>query len=354
MVNSFIVNFSLLFTFSVVITYVLNISILHQQSLYKTRRVLLGIMVGATCLLLMINAYELSEQLLISFFHIPLAYAALYYSPWVSLPAAIVAAAGRFLFYNPYMSSLVGTLDILVMVTLIIGASIMIRKTFASFMTVTTIYTVQNVFIIYFLLDGGWVWSEGIFYIIASLATAFLFHYMVHLIQQYHLMNKLYEERARIDGLTGVYNRRELNQHLEYLTFKRHPFTLMLIDIDNFKTFNDEKGHQTGDEILVEAAGRIKESIREQGSVYRYGGEEFVVILVNDNQLSVPLLTESTRQRIKEDYIVTTTNEKLNITASIGVASCYDYEQSPKEILKMADEAMYKAKTSGKNRAVYA
>ncbi|RSL32142.1 GGDEF domain-containing protein [Salibacterium salarium] len=354
MVNSFIVNFSLLFTFSVLINYVLYLPVLQQDSLHKARRVILGVMVGVTCVLLMINAYELTDYLLISFFHIPLAYVALYYSSWVSLIAAMVAGAGRFFLYDPYMSSLVGAVDIFIMVLLIIAVSFMIRKTIVHFLAVTAIYTIQNIVIIYVMLDGEWSWGEGVLYVTASITSAFLFYYMVQWVQQYHVMNKLYEERARIDALTGVYNRHELDQHLDYLTIKRQPFTLMLIDIDDFKIFNDEKGHHVGDEILKEAAGRLKEAIREQGSVYRFGGEEFVIIMENHSGSSVQLFAEMIRQCMKDQYVVTSTKEKINITVSIGAANYSEDMKSAKEILKVADEAMYEAKISGKNRAVYA
>ena len=136
--------------------------------------------------------------------------------------------------------------------------------------------------------------------------------------------------------------------------FKRYKeeWALLILDIDHFKKFNDDYGHQLGDKVLKSVAGTVRDSIRVSDQIFRYGGEEFVVILSRVNNKTTPQLAEKICREVERDYFVHN-EQKLKVTISIGgaVVTDNDTEQS---LFERADKAMYKAKHTGRNRVVMA
>jgi two-component system cell cycle response regulator len=178
------------------------------------------------------------------------------------------------------------------------------------------------------------------------------------------LRRRRYEERLRAnyhlsmamavtDGLTGLYNRRYMESHLASLLSQARPdrpLSLMIIDIDHFKPINDTHGHAVGDEVLREFAGRIGRSIRGIDLAARYGGEEFVVIMPDTQLSAAASVAERLRLAIAEEtFRISTHAAGLRVTASIGVAGPGGGADA---MLKRADEALYEAKRSGRNRVV--
>ncbi|MBW2489330.1 MAG: GGDEF domain-containing protein [Deltaproteobacteria bacterium] len=160
------------------------------------------------------------------------------------------------------------------------------------------------------------------------------------------------------DGLTGVFNRKALDQHLDSLVEQntRAPaaFALLMVDIDGFKAINDAYGHPTGDRVLLALAQKCQGLIRNDDFIARYGGEEFVIVLPNAS------LTNATKkaQRICASvgdtrYALNDNNDVhiLNITVSIGI-SVYQNGDTAESVIARADRALYLAKKSGKNRVV--
>jgi diguanylate cyclase len=162
--------------------------------------------------------------------------------------------------------------------------------------------------------------------------------------------------QARHDPLTGALNRKgleeALSRELSVVRRKESPLCIALLDIDNFKRINDERGHSTGDEALAHLAKVARDCMRPQDTLARYGGEEFVIllpdtVLENGIDAMVRLQRELTKQ------IFLTGTEKLLITFSAGVAQLAPDEESD-SALKRADKAMYMAKRAGKNRVLAA
>ncbi|MGG1519687.1 GGDEF domain-containing protein [Paenibacillus oryzisoli] len=154
------------------------------------------------------------------------------------------------------------------------------------------------------------------------------------------LMQAIYNSSIT-DGLTRLYNRKffytRVSQHIQ-----RHiPISVLFSDIDNFKKLNDTQGHQMGDHVLKQVAQIMKEEAEECGIAGRYGGEEMVV-MVSDPGVKMESFAERIRSRIEKETIV---------TASIGYSK-YKNGLTADELIKQADEAMYKAKTTGKNKVV--
>jgi diguanylate cyclase (GGDEF)-like protein/putative nucleotidyltransferase with HDIG domain len=162
-------------------------------------------------------------------------------------------------------------------------------------------------------------------------------------------------QMAIIDGLTGVYNHRYFFETLKRLIGNAKKtgahLSLLFIDIDHFKHYNDLFGHQEGDEVLKEIAEILKQNTRPQDLVCRYGGEEFAVILQDTNEQNALIVAERIRDTIeKTDFKGQEHLPSGLLTVSIGVSSFPDKAQSDTELVKSADDALYRAKFFNKNR----
>ena len=163
---------------------------------------------------------------------------------------------------------------------------------------------------------------------------------------------KLLEEKNNLDALTKVFNRRALQSYLSTLT-QMHSIQkelhLLMIDIDNFKQINDRYGHVAGDKILVFIAQTLKKTLREGDKVFRYGGEEFVVILNRIDTQKCILIANRILQLISNNKLVYK-NFTIEVTVSIGGTRLIPGEDTPESILERSDKALYSAKRNGKNQ----
>jgi diguanylate cyclase (GGDEF)-like protein/PAS domain S-box-containing protein len=159
---------------------------------------------------------------------------------------------------------------------------------------------------------------------------------------------------ANTDDLTGVFNRRHFDTCVS-LEFERalrygRPMGLLIVDPDHFKNINDEHGHQAGDMVLKEVARRLKSNVRRSDIVARYGGDEFVIILPEINREGSIIVAEKIRALVR-DKPVQIGDHSIGMKVSIGVAALPDTEtETPDQLLKMADDALYEAKRSGRDR----
>jgi len=165
-------------------------------------------------------------------------------------------------------------------------------------------------------------------------------------------LEKKLKKLATVDALTGIYNRYSVNQKIEeeISRMKRFNgvFALMMFDIDFFKKVNDTYGHDVGDYVLQEFSKIVTHSIRTTDIFGRWGGEEFMLLAPNESLKGAILLAEKIRKNV-EEYEFKTVKK---ITVSIGLTVCNGYSEKEK-LLKKVDEALYKAKESGRNKVVY-
>jgi two-component system cell cycle response regulator len=160
---------------------------------------------------------------------------------------------------------------------------------------------------------------------------------------------------ALIDQLTGVYNRNYLLIHLSGLMQRTlasgKPLAMLLVDVDYFKQVNDTHGHAAGDQVLRELATRMSHFTRNFDTVARYGGEEFVVVMPDTNPDLAMLVAERLRQRIEDvPVVLRDTGASVTVSVSIGVAHALGPGDTPDELVKRADQALYAAKRQGRNR----
>lgn len=173
--------------------------------------------------------------------------------------------------------------------------------------------------------------------------------------QRIRLYQKI-QTLAITDGLTGVYVRRHLMERLEGELLRSWKFglklSLLMIDIDNFKQFNDLYGHLVGDAVLKQVAEGIKKNIREIDLVGRYGGEEFAVLLIETDESAAFFVAERIRRAIQE-RTVRAWDENLQVTVSIGCATLSGAWKDAVSVIEGADAGLYQAKKEGKNRVCF-
>lgn len=157
---------------------------------------------------------------------------------------------------------------------------------------------------------------------------------------------------SRKDGLTAIYNRRVLDEILLELDAKsglKYAYAILLIDLDHFKSVNDNYGHSVGDQILIRSANILKQNIRMSDVLGRYGGEEFLIIIENTHPYEIQRLAERCRQALGQHRHELNPMQYLYVTCSIGVAFAQT-NQNSLEVLNNADKALYGAKTRGRNQ----
>lgn len=160
-------------------------------------------------------------------------------------------------------------------------------------------------------------------------------------------------DQARRDALTGLFNRHHLGdimaRELARCARDGQPLSLLMIDVDHFKQINDEFGHQVGDEVLRETARLLAERTRDSDMLFRYGGEEFLLVLVAADALVAKAVAEELRQRYELSPLALAGSPVL-ATLSIGVATFADHGSSFESLVLAADQALYRAKRAGRNR----
>ncbi|MDD9901216.1 MAG: GGDEF domain-containing protein [Alphaproteobacteria bacterium] len=163
------------------------------------------------------------------------------------------------------------------------------------------------------------------------------------------------KKEAMTDGLTGLHNRKAFDKHIrdcvEDSTTSKDPLSLLMLDIDHFKTFNDTYGHQIGDQVLRLVAHTLVDGIKGRDIAARYGGEEFSIILPNTPASAAMKVAEMLRKNIENKDVVNKANQQHlgQITLSIGVAE-FKPGESASDFIARADQALYTAKHEGRNR----
>jgi diguanylate cyclase (GGDEF)-like protein len=162
-----------------------------------------------------------------------------------------------------------------------------------------------------------------------------------------------YRELSIIDDLTQLYNSRHFHQQLkmEIDRVDRYgqPLTLLLLDLDDFKQFNDAYGHIEGDRVLSRLGQVVKRCLRQTDSAYRYGGEEFTIMLPMTTSKDGAVTAERIRAELKEEIFSPVSGKDVHMTVSIGLEQ-YKSQEDMKAFVHRVDQLMYQAKKNGKNR----
>ncbi|MDD5069261.1 MAG: diguanylate cyclase [Candidatus Omnitrophica bacterium] len=159
--------------------------------------------------------------------------------------------------------------------------------------------------------------------------------------------------KSHTDSLTGLWNygyfQYRLDDLLTQAKLKKQPLSVMMLDLDDFKKFNDKFGHLEGDKALRKICNILKVNCRKDDIICRYGGEEFSIILPQSGEKDAQLLGERIRKSVEEELIL-----DAPFTVSIGIACYLDNDDEKRDLIKKADDALYEAKRNGKNQVILA
>jgi diguanylate cyclase (GGDEF)-like protein len=175
-----------------------------------------------------------------------------------------------------------------------------------------------------------------------------------HTVKMYEELRKAESKLARTDKLTGLANRHYFDQRLfeevEYADRNNSVLNVMILDLDNFKGFNDTYGHVAGDKLLVLFSDIINQCIRKYDIPVRYGGEEFLILIREMDMVIVRSIGERIRMQLEKQRIyMLEGDEKKKVTVSCGIAQYPSHSKSIKKVIEMADQSLYYAKNTGKN-----
>jgi diguanylate cyclase (GGDEF)-like protein len=235
---------------------------------------------------------------------------------------------------------------------------------------VTTAIAFVSMFAVYHTVNGidpfpPWSLNESLLTLLAFISTIVVTGLVLSALrmERARAMQELertligLREQAITDPLTGLYNRRYLWEFLrrEWVRAKRKDESLavIMIDLDHFKRINDAHGHQAGDFVLVAVAGLLRNQIRSSDIVCRYGGEEFALVLPEASLENVRLRAEHVRAAIKRLDLKHQNVPLGGVTASLGVALFPHHADNPDSLIRAADEALYEAKHTGRDRTVF-
>jgi diguanylate cyclase (GGDEF)-like protein len=185
--------------------------------------------------------------------------------------------------------------------------------------------------------------------------TAYLLEYSrYHTQLEIVILSQELDRMSRTDELTGLSNRRDMYEWLKQESYRyernRNPFSITLCDIDHFKNINDVFGHDCGDLVLKNVARLLTDSVRKQDRIARWGGEEFIILHPETNLGNAELIAERMRKTI-ENSSFTYQQHDLHLTLSFGTAMKTE-NSTVEEVIKHADENLYHAKRTGRNRVV--
>ena len=257
---------------------------------------------------------------------------------------------------NNFIQKLDTKIDFLIsiLISLVVGYVVLntqsVLKTIIFLISTLVMYSIVSTYI----MSQFNIWIGMVIPFISSITTFVLIY-----CEKYLLKSKDYEQTYRLavtDGLTQLYNHRYFQEQMKINlnNFKRYNqiFSLILIDIDFFKKFNDTYGHQSGDCVLKQVANILKKYSRISDIACRYGGEEMSIVLTNTNKEEATITANKICQAVRNNKFILANNEKVNVTISVGVATAGINGEEVQEMIEYADKCLYKAKESGRNQVV--
>ena len=217
---------------------------------------------------------------------------------------------------------------------------------------IVTLYF-THIILSYYLMIHQNLWLEIVFPI-----TCTILAFIITVIIKYLIKSRDFDKQYKLattDGLTDLYNHRYFQEQMQMFceNAKRYEniFSLIILDIDLFKNFNDNFGHQSGDAVLRQVAGTLKKNVRTTDIVCRYGGEEMSIILPNANKDEATQIAQKLCDIVASQKFKLSNNRESNVTISLGVATYGKTDGTePSKIIESADKRLYNAKNNGRNR----
>ncbi|GIP38351.1 GGDEF domain-containing protein [Paenibacillus sp. J31TS4] len=329
-------------------------------ALYRPRPrltpLLVGLLGGALGMLLMSVTIHLPPNVLIDLRNLGVVLAALYGGLPASVLAASLIGATRVLLVGEWNGATAAALSSLLATAAGCGLLVRLPGWLLLRWTLLTGWSlaVSSTFLTYLLYGGPYLGSVLVSYTIVFTVISYLAFQCLEYMKRSHLLFERYKAEAGTDFLTGLANVRRFDALVpELLAASRlhgEPLSLIAVDIDHFKRVNDTYGHPAGDQILQILAGLLKNASRSYDIVTRNGGEEFSLLLPDCQQDKAGEIADRLRQTVERHAFRLADGQMLHITVSLGIASD-DGLANAAELVRRADDALYEAKKTGRNRA---
>ncbi|MBO1510265.1 GGDEF domain-containing protein [Metabacillus bambusae] len=321
-------------------------------------KMIFGVFTGILGSLLMIFSIQVETETIIDLRHIVMIVSAIFGGFVSSFITSTLIAISRLLFLDISTGVVIVSIAI-VFVGAIMGviSSLKISKSKQwIFMVVTSTFIFS--IILYIRVRHLDHFNIILFnYWCLSIFGGIITYILVNYISRSNYLNYEYKKQATVDFLTGLKNARQFDLILSNLMadakIQRKNIGLLYIDIDYFKQINDRYGHQAGDSILHEVGSILIASISEHDTVFRNGGEEFSVLLLDKNLEKSIEIAEHIRTKIERHPFLLPNNLNIHITFSIGVTTSQSVGETPQNIVKRADDALYRAKSKGRNQVCW-
>lgn len=360
MVNQLFINACIVFTFSFLafIPFRDRARRLHMPVLLKMG---MGVIAGLMGVVLMINSLPIpGSGLIVDLRHIPLIICAIFMGPWACLVAGIVEAVGRVALFGVSRISLIAAVEILVSSLVIPLVIRQVTRWRYQFLFATAYSLLQSSLIIVLLApdkDALHLWIVIALYWILSFASGLSSMWIIlQLIQHLEYQHRL-ESMSSVDFLTGLNNTRtfdrQYNACCDQAAASGRPLSLLAIDIDHFKRVNDTYGHPAGDAVLQQVAAVLQTTCRSGDIISRNGGEEFSVLLPDCPWGEGMHLAERIRSAVEARVFTLPGKQTIHVSVSIGLATSTDPSVQNTSLLREADDGLYHAKRSGRNRVCY-
>ena len=249
-------------------------------------------------------------------------------------------------------------INIILAVLLAIVTILFVVKISSIFVAIGSALTMYTLYILfsYFMMSGMWggyYWVKIVFPL-----TVALFAFIATVVIKYLTISRDFDRQyqlATTDGLTELYNHRYFQEQMQMAVenAKRYEstFSLIILDIDLFKQFNDNYGHQSGDNVLRQVANILKKNVRATDIVCRYGGEEMSIILPNTSYDIAVTIAQKLCDIVAHERFILTNNRESNVTISLGVAAYGEQDGiTSTDVIAAADRRLYNAKNNGRNR----
>jgi diguanylate cyclase (GGDEF)-like protein len=247
--------------------------------------------------------------------------------------------------------------NFLIALVLSILTSIFVMRIKSGFTVAVSLVGIIVIYLIIALKIFSWfsLWID-IVYPLTFITIVFIMTFLV----KYTILSKAYEDTFQLaikDGLTNLYNHKYFQETFQRDIYRarRHKeeISLLLVDIDHFKKFNDKFGHRAGDAILRQVAQTLKKAVRTSDLVARYGGEEMVIILYNANFENARMVGNKLVNIISDMVFITDNTTHKELTISVGVANFPIHASEPQQLIEIADKGLYKAKKAGRNQCCF-
>jgi diguanylate cyclase len=326
-----------------------------QSSSSTIRKLFAGIIGGLLSNILMQYSIRI-DTTIIDLRHIPIILLAYYGGALPTVTAMILVILGRFMIgVSPAAYASIILVTGVGLFSLYISKRPLSKKV-KTLLMLTFSNIIFSVLAILLIADSSLLISIILTYWAVSYIAGYLAFYVVHFLRKSQEMFNKYKSESTTDGLTGLNNVRKFdevyNKLINDLQSNNQSLSLLYIDIDFFKKINDTYGHTEGDEVLKELGSLLLRNTRNFDLVSRNGGEEFTVLLLDCRLERALEIAERIRKKIEKHEFTLKSGKEINLTISIGIATYQDTTEDPAMLIKDADQALYQAKNSGRNKVV--